>query len=116
MYRTLKQIDQLLSDIELKINKITGTGTGQAGGIGGGALSSLKSLERVALRYLAVVRQIGLPEDAEQLIQVVTRIIVVIRMAQISLASLAGGPFGIAMGAAGLLLTGLSAGSMLEGY
>jgi hypothetical protein len=42
--------------------------------------------------------------------------LVLIRMMQMSMMSMAGGPLGIAMGAAGMLMAGLSAGSMLEGY
>jgi len=80
------------------------------------ALRNFKQLERVALRYLVIARQLGLPDDIEQAIQLIAKLLIIIRMVQMSLVSFTGGPLGIASGAASVMLAGLAASSMLEGY
>lgn len=106
-----QEIIQLLNTAEIKTGKLI-KDLPQTEKV----LNNFRQLERVALRYLAIARRMGLPEDAEQAIRIFSQLIVVIRMTQMSLGMLAGGPLGIAMGAAGLIMAGLSASSMLEGY
>lgn len=116
MFQVLQQIDKLLAEIELKISRITGESHGKAVAGGPSALTSLKKLEGVALRYIALAQKIGIPAEAERVIQLGAQMLVLMRMMQMSMMSMAGGPLGIAMGAAGMMLAGLSAASMLEGY
>jgi hypothetical protein len=73
-------------------------------------LSTFRDIERVALRYLALSRRMGLPEDIEKATQTLTELIVMIRMAQMSYTMLtAGTPIGLLLGAAGIAMTALSA-------
>ena len=73
-------------------------------------LSTFKDIERVALRYLALARRMGLPEDIERATQALSELIVMIRMAQMSYTMLtAGTPIGLLMGVAGISMTVLSA-------
>jgi hypothetical protein len=73
-------------------------------------LSTFRDIERVALRYLVLARRMGLPEDVEKATQVITELIVMIRMAQMSYNMLTSGtPIGLLMGAAGMAITVLSA-------
>jgi hypothetical protein len=80
-------------------------------------LMTFRQLERVALRYLTIAKRMGLPDDVNRAIEFLFRLIVIIRMVQISMNMLMlGTPYGWLMGAAGLVMTGLSMGSVLEGY
>lgn len=104
-YAVLTEIDRLLAGIELKINKIEGnTPTLERN------LETFLQLERVALRYLAILNRLGLPEDAEAVISTLARLISMIRMAQITLNLFyaASGPIGWAAVAGGAIMTGLS--------
>jgi len=76
-------------------------------------LETFKQLERVAFRYLTLVRRAGLPENAEELIRVGTRIIVVFRQMQIAGTMLFAGPVGVLLGIATLALAHLT---LMEGY
>jgi len=77
-------------------------------------LETWRQLERVALRYYALARRMGLPDDADQALRVLTRILITMRMLEITGTMLfSGTPFGFAMGVAGLIL---AQASMLEGY
>ena len=119
LMRTMQELMTLLGSVEAKTTKLN-----EAAPQTEKTLQTFKQLERVSLRYLAISRRMGLPDDAEKVIQVVTKLIIIIEMARMSLRLLAGGvattPGGIAIaiasGAAGLIMAGLSAGSALEGY
>jgi hypothetical protein len=66
---------------------------------------------------LAIAKQMGLPDDVTRAIGILSRLIVVIRMAQMTVYMLElATPYGWLMGAAGLAMTTISAGSILEGY
>jgi len=106
-----QEIIKLLDGIEFKTEKLV-TEAPRTERI----FENFRQLERVAVRYLAIARQLGLPEDAEKTVQLLARIIVMMRMVQASMTMMTGGPIGVAMGVASMLLAGLSAGSMLEGY
>jgi hypothetical protein len=79
-------------------------------------LATFRQLERVALRYLLLARRIGLPDDVNRATQFLTRILVMLRMAQMSIAMMATGPIGILLGVAGIGLTVMSLADMSEGY
>lgn len=81
------------------------------------ALMTFQQFERVALRYLALSRRMGLPDDVAQTTEVLTRLIITVRMLQMSMNMLMlGTPFGWLMGAAGLAMTGLSLYDSMVGY
>jgi len=77
-------------------------------------LETWRQLERVALRYYTLARRMGLPEDADKALRILTRILMTMRMIEITGTMLfAGTPYGWLMGAAGLVMV---TASMLEGY
>lgn len=59
-------------------------------------LKNFKQLEQVALRYLAIARRIGLPEEIEAAINAISRLIVIIRQLHFTIGLLEGslGPIG----------------------
>lgn len=80
-------------------------------------LENFRQLERIALRYLALAKQMGLPEDVNRAVTSLSQLIVMIRMAQMSLnALMSSNPYTMAIGIAGLIMTATSAGNVLEGY
>lgn len=81
------------------------------------AADNFMQLERVALRYLTIARRLGLPDEVARATEFLSRLLVVIRMVQISTNMLMlGTPYGWAMGAAGLVLSGLSIYDSTAGY
>ena len=101
----LKEIMALIDGVTIKTEKIN-TNLPQTRA----ALSTFRDIERIALRYLVLARRMGLPEEVEKATQTLTELIVMIRMVQMSYNMLmAGTPFGLLMGAAGLAITALSA-------
>jgi len=107
IYGMLVKIDELLGTVETKINK-TESDTEKL-------TESFNKLEQTALRYLAIVNKLGLPKDAQQVLDVLTRTIVVLRQAQLTAYqfAIAVGPIGWAFAGAGLILTAFSAGDLL---
>lgn len=102
---TMKELVALLSEVETKTAKLIAE-TPQIETAG----TSFRQVERVALRYLTLARRMGLPNEVAQATQVISQLIIMIRMAEMSLNMLSKAtPFGIALGAAGLLMTALSA-------
>ena len=113
-YQTLAEIDRLLADIELKITNITNTETAQRLETN---LNTFRQLERLALRYLTLARRMGLPEDVGAAIDFLARLVVVIRMAQISISMMmATNPLTVAIGVAGLVGTAVSMTDTFAGY
>jgi hypothetical protein len=111
LMRTMQQLMALLNGIETKATKLNAEVPKiQATTV------SFQQLERVALRYLVLTRQMGLPDEVNKTIQVITKMIILIRMATMALNSMVGGPIGIAMGVASFAMIGLSAPTLLEGY
>jgi hypothetical protein len=104
LMRTMQQLMSLLNGVEAKTTQINSDLPRTKS-----SLATFNQLERVAIRYLAIARRMGLPDEATQVIQVLSELIVMIRMAQMSMNMLMiGTPFGWAMGAAGLIMVGLS--------
>jgi len=98
----LQEISRLLDEVDTKTDTVTRkTGT---------STDSLRKLETVALRYLAITRRMGLPEDAEAFIQLITRMIVALRMLDITLKMVQAdmGPVGWATLIASGIYTGLA--------
>jgi hypothetical protein len=95
---TMKELTALLSGVEAKTDdliaktpKIEETAT------------TFRQAERIALRYLAIARRIGLPDQIGQATQVIAELLVMIRMLQMSLTMLElSTPYGWAMGLAGI--------------
>lgn len=108
----LDHINNLLNQIESKLANINERQLPRINQIS----SSFNRLERVALRYLAIVKQLGLPVDADRVLQFFTRAIVLIRQAQLAAYSLsiAMGPIGWAWALAGAGLTVVSGASFIE--
>ena len=74
------------------------------------SVATLQQLERVALRYLALARRMGLPDDVAKATEFFSRLIIMLRMAQMSYNMLmAGTGVGLLMGIAGMGMTALSA-------
>ena len=106
IYTMLQQISRLLDEVDTKTDDVTEkTQTSR---------ESLMKLEAVALRYLTIARQFGLPDNIERSITLITSLIVALRMAQTTLASLqlSMGPIGWASFIASGALTTISFGSI----
>jgi len=111
-YNLLLEIDKLLADIELKITKINNDLPQTEK-----TFNTFRQLERLSVRWLVLVRQMGLPDDANRAISVIARLIVMINMARMSLNMLAmSNPLTFFSGAIGLGMTVISVGNSLEGY
>jgi hypothetical protein len=73
------------------------------------ALMTFRQLERIMLRYLAIANRMGLSEDAQKQIQILSKIIVTVRMLEMSMRMLsAGTPYGMLMSIAGFAMTGFA--------
>ena len=71
---------------------------------------SFNKLEAIALRYLAIARNMGLPDDVDAAISTIARLIIIIKQVQLALNLLMlSTPYGWVMGVASILLIGSSA-------
>lgn len=109
-YRILTEINKLLADIELKISKIEGNTRKIEK-----TTDDFRNLERLALRYLTISRRMGLPDQIEQATQLITTLVVMMRMLQISATMISGGGIGALIGIAGVISVTMQANDML-GY
>ena len=93
----LQEISKLLDEVDTKTDTVTRKAVSSR--------ESFRQLESVAMRYLLVARRLGLPADADQLMQKVAMMIVALRQLELTIisaqAALAGaGPIGwLALGA-----------------
>jgi hypothetical protein len=110
-YALLQEVDRLLADIELKISNIE-----RKAPVMERNLQTFRQLERVAMRYLILARQLGLPEDAEKAINVLARLLMVLRMVQMTMNLATWGPLGIVAAIPAAGMTALSFASITEGY
>jgi hypothetical protein len=80
------------------------------------AFTVFRQLEQVMLRYLVLARKMGLPNDINQAISSVAKLIVVVRMLQMTISMAAKGPLGLigAIGSVGI--TAISVGEMTSEY
>jgi hypothetical protein len=106
----LQEIMQLLNGVEVKADKLVEKTPKIEK-----ASSSLRDAERLALRWLAIGKKLGLPEQIEQATQVITTLIVMLKMLEISLASMSGGGLRALIGLAGVISVTLTAYDMI-GY
>ena len=108
----LQEIMALLNNVEFKTKKINDELPKTKN-----TLNTFRELERVVLRYVTLARKIGLPDDIDKAMNVVTQLIILLTMAQMSMNMLMRGtPAGVLMGIAGVGLTAMSMGNPLEGY
>ena len=97
IHSMLQEISRLLDEVDTKTDNVTKKAATST--------ESLKQLEAVAMRYLLIARRIGLPAEANAMLQKVTMMIVAINQLKLTLESakvaLAGaGPIGwLALGA-----------------
>lgn len=111
-FQILTEIDKLLADIELKINVIE-----QKAPMMTNYLTTFKQVERLALRWLTLSRQLGLPDNIQGGIDKFMQLIVTVRMAQMSInMMMATNPATALIGIAGLIGTAATTTSFLEGY
>lgn len=108
--QVVQEIMRLLDGVELKSNKVIE----QAPKLEK-ASSTLKDAERLALRWLALGRKMGLPEQVEQATQIITTLVVMLKMLDISLTMVGGGGLRGLIGLAGVLSVTLTAYDMI-GY
>jgi hypothetical protein len=114
IYDVLVQIDAILKGIEVKTVALQ-----QRAPAVRENLKTFMQLERLALRYLVLARRMGLPEEYEQAVNGISRLVVSMRMAMISInLMMASNPVTMAIGFAGLagVAIELGSGSILEGY
>ncbi len=112
LMRTMQELMALLKGVEAKTEKLNGDlpRTKET-------LMTFRQLERLALRWLVLAKQMGLPEDAERVINVLAKVVIMARMAQMSInMMMMSNPITIGIGVAGLLITASSVPSILEGY
>lgn len=80
-------------------------------------LTTFRQAERLALRWLVLAKQMGLPPEVGKAIDKVAELVVKIQMATMSINMLmASNPATAAIGLAGLIGTAATMGNMLEGY
>jgi hypothetical protein len=102
IHSMLQQISKLLDEVDTKTDVVTQKS--------GASTESLRKLELVAVRYLAIAQRLGLPEDVQTAVDTIARLIVLIRQAHIwwSILQTSMGPIGWASFAAGGILLGFS--------
>ena len=112
LMETMKELISLLGTVEAKTDKINNDLPKTKNTLG-----TFRELERVVLRYLVLARKIGVSDDVNKAIDIVSRLILLLTMAQMSMNMLMRGtPAGVLMGIAGVGMTALSMGNPLEGY
>ena len=112
IYEYLVKIDALLSNIQVKTEKIERDMPQTRA-----SLETFKEIERLALRWLVLARRMGLPEEINNAISLITRLISSIRMLQISLNLLmATNPLTMAIGIAGLIGSAYTMADTFAGY
>jgi hypothetical protein len=106
----LQEIMQILDNVNVKTVKLESNlpKTKEA-------LNTFVQAERLALRYLAVARRMGLPDNIQQATQIITSLVVMLRMLQMSASLISGGGIGSLIGIAGVIGVVLTANDMM-GY
>lgn len=83
-------------------------------------LTTFRQLERLALRWLVISKNFGLPEDIKNAVDQLAQVIVTIRMLQMSMnMMMSTNPFTVAIGLTGMFTTAISItslGNPMEGY
>jgi hypothetical protein len=111
MYDLLTQIDAILRGINLATDKIE-----RKAPIVKEQLTSFRELERIALRYLVIARRVGLPEDVQVATETLSRLVIMMRMAQMAMTAFERGTTaGLLLSIAGWVMIGFSAYDMMRG-
>ena len=72
-------------------------------------MSNFSKLEQIALRYLAIARRMGLPDDVQQAVDTMARLIVLFHQAKLAMDMLMlSNPYTFALGVAGMAMVGFS--------
>ena len=112
LMRTMQELMTLLKGVEEKTEKLNADYPRTKE-----TLATFRQLERLALRWLVLAKQMGLPDDATRAIDTIAKLIVVLRMAQMSLnMMMMSNPVTALIGVAGIIGTAATLPSMLEGY
>ena len=112
LMRTMQELMTLLQGVEAKTEKLNADYPRTKE-----TLATFRQLERLALRWLVLAKQMGLPDDATRAIDTIAKLIVVLRMAQMSLnMMMMSNPVTALIGVAGIIGTAATLPSMLEGY
>lgn len=107
--QVLQEIIAILDKVDIKATKVTNDLPKIKR-----TLTTFRELERLALRYLALTRKMGLPDDVEKQIEVLAKIVVLARMAQISLGLMSGNPLQVMIGFGGVLTMGMTVKDMMQ--
>lgn len=98
-YGLLQETDRLLGDIEAKIDAIEGKKHSL-----NITLETFKDIERLALRWTVLAGRLGLPEDVDNAVGKIARLLSALRMLHISMSLLLStNPLTAAFGVAGLI-------------
>jgi hypothetical protein len=79
-------------------------------------LATFRQLEGVARRYLMLAQRMGLPEDVDNAIRFLSKLLIIMRQLQLTASLMALGPVGVLAAIPSVGLTVLSLASMSEGY
>jgi hypothetical protein len=114
VYQTLTEIDKLLADIELRIDKITGDTKGGSGDGGTRTLSLQKQVRTLNMMMILVTQMTGDKnvDKAIQKIQQLTMSFMHLRMAMLAF-QMASGPVGWAYAGVTGMATAISFGSIM---
>jgi hypothetical protein len=109
--QVLQEIMALLNNVEFKTTKINSDlpKTKQS-------LATFTQLERIALRYIALTRTMGLPSDTDKAMSKIAELIVLINMLNIAAGMLTRGPVGLILAIPSIAMTAMSLPNLLEGY
>jgi hypothetical protein len=110
LMRTMQELIALLDSVETRTDKLIDNApkVGRAG-------DTFHQAERLALRFLAITRKMGLPDQIEQATQVVSQLVVMFQMLLISSSMITGGGLGALIGIAGVVMVSMNASDMM-GY
>jgi hypothetical protein len=112
LMRTMQELMALLNNVQARTTQLNNDEPRTKE-----TLATFRQLERLALRWLALSRQLGLPPEAQQTIDLLMKLLVTIRMVQISMnMMMMSNPVTALIGVAGLLMTATTIPGMLEGY
>jgi hypothetical protein len=123
VYQTLTEIDRLLANIELRIDKITGESSGKDGKGGGGggdsnsrALSLQKQVRTLSMMMMLISQMTGDKniDKAIQKVQQLSMSFMHLRMAMLAF-QMASGPIGWAYAGVTGVMTAVSFGSIMTG-
>jgi hypothetical protein len=115
VYSLVQEIDAMLSSVEEKTTNLEA----KVPMIEESSMT-LQQATRIAFRFNHILSHMGLPENIQQSIQILQKMVFMLRMVEMSATFLAGGtPYGLIMGGLGaisVILSTSSIGSGMAGY